>query len=262
MTKIIWMSDPHFQTEGSIYGVDPRIRLEMAIDHVNACHADADFVIMSGDLVGDEIDEDYAGLAGYLAKSTLPVHAMIGNNDDRTGFRARLPLPENAMPEFIQYAIDTDEGTMLCLDTHKTGSHAGEFCDTRQAWLDERLRNSGDKPVYIFMHHPPFSLGLPRQDEIMLENGDRFLDLIGRHSNVKHLFMGHVHRPTCGTIRGIPFATIGALSFQVPAPRPDWDWDSFKAPTEAPHYAVLELSNGNVTLQYTQFCNVSVGMEG
>lgn len=261
MTKIIWMSDPHFQHEGTIDGLDPRARLDAAIDHANTHHADADFAILSGDLVEDDFEFDYTALAGYLTKSKLPIYPMMGNNDDRDWFRSKLSFPQNTMRDFIQYAIDTDEGTIVCLDTHKTGSHAGQFCKTRQTWLDKLLREKRDKPAYIFMHHPPHALGLPKQDEIMLEDGGLFLDLVCRHPNVKHLFMGHVHRLTCGSIRGIPFATIGALSFQAPAPRPDWDWDSFKPPKEAPQYGVLEINNGDSTLQYTQFCDFEVGVE-
>ena len=135
-------------------------------------------------------------------------------------------------------------------------------CKTRQGWLDDLLSRNDDRPAYIFMHHPPLALGLPMQDEIMLEDADAFLNVVCRHKNVKHLFMGHVHRPTCGTVHGIPFATLGALSFQAPAPRPSWDWDSFKPPREAPQYGVLELSNANATLQYTQFCDFDLGMDG
>lgn len=253
------MSDPHFQNEGTIGGLDPRARLSAAIDHANTHHADADFAILSGDLVGDDIDDDYTALAGYLARSNLRIHPMMGNNDERKGFRSRLALPRNTMPDFVQYAIHAAAGTVVCLDTHKTGSPAGQICDVRKDWLDNLLDRTRDKPAYIFMHHPPMALGLPKQDEIMLEDSDAFLDQICRHANVKHLFMGHVHRPTCGTIRGVPFATIGALSFQAPAPRPAWDWESFKAPQEAPHYAVINISNGNVTVQYTQFCAYSLG---
>ncbi|KIC49961.1 metallophosphoesterase [Tateyamaria sp. ANG-S1] len=262
MTKIIWMSDPHFQTKGTIAGLDPRARLAAAIEHANAHHSDADFVILSGDLVGDDIEGDYTALAEYLGRSELPIHPMMGNNDNRDGFRLRLALPADTMPGFIQFARHTADGIVVCLDTHKVGSHAGQFCDARRDWLDELLRTYSGKDAYIFMHHPAFALGLPKQDEIMLEEGDAFLNLICGHPNVKHLFMGHVHRPTCGTMRGIPFATLGALSFQAPAPRPSWDWDSFKPAREAPQYGVLEISNGNATLQYTQFCDFAFGMDG
>ena len=259
MTKIIWMSDPHFQNKGTIDGLDPRLRLRAAIDHMNQHHADADFAILSGDLVGDDIEGDYTELARYLESSDICIHPMMGNNDERTGFRTHLTLPPHSMPDFVQFTIETPDGLMICLDTHKTGSHAGKLCSARLAWLEDVLQAS-QKPNYIFMHHPPHSLHLPRQDELCLEDGEAFLDLLSRHHNIKHLFMGHVHRPTCGSIRGIPFATIGALSFQAPPPRPAWEWKEFSAPREAPHYAVLHIENGDVTLQYTQFCAWDFGM--
>ncbi|NRB03285.1 MAG: metallophosphoesterase [Rhodobacteraceae bacterium] len=262
MTKLIWMTDPHFQNTGTIDGLDPRLRLKAAITHANAHYPDAEFALLTGDLVGDDIDGDYTALAGYLESSALPIHPMMGNNDDRAGFRARLSLPQDAMPDFVQFALDTAEGRILCLDTHKVGSAAGQFCDARMDWLEGQLTDAGDTPVYIFMHHPPMSLGLPKQDEIMLDEGAAFLDLLTAHASVKHLFMGHVHRPTCGSIRGIPFATLGALSFQAPAPRPAWDWDNFKAAAEPPHYAVVEIAQGNVTVQFIQFCDAQFGLSG
>lgn len=255
MTKIIWMTDPHFQNRGTIGGLDPRLRLEAAIDHANRHHGDADFAILSGDLVGDDIEGDYRELARYLARSALPIHPMMGNNDHRQAFRDQLVLPEGAMEAFNQYVIETPQGHVICLDTHKVGSHAGELCEARLAWLQEVLRQGEDRPSYIFMHHPPLALGLPKQDEIMLEDSEAFLDLVAAHPNVRHLFMGHVHRPTSGHIRGIPFATLGALSFQAPAPRPAWDWESFAPAAEAPHYGVIEISAQSVVLQFTQFCS-------
>ena len=261
MTKIIWMSDPHFQSTGTIGGLNPRTRLACAITHANTHYPDADFAVMSGDLVGDDTAADYAAIAQAFAQSALPIHPMMGNNDERVGFRKHLTLPDDAMPDFIQYAVATPEGAVICLDTHKIGSHAGAFCIARQDWLASFLDRAADTPVYIFMHHPPMALGLPKQDEIMLEDSAAFLDLISAYTNVKHLFMGHVHRTTCGTVRGIPFASLGALSFQAPPPRPTWDWDGFVAAKEAPHYGVLDINGGDVTMQFIQFCDYEVGIE-
>ncbi|GAA6178963.1 phosphodiesterase [Shimia sp. NS0008-38b] len=260
--KIIWMSDPHLQNAGTIGGLDPRARLKAALDHANAHYPDAAFVVMSGDLVGDEIEGDYALMADFMARSDLTVLPMAGNNDNRQGLLHQLPLPEGGMDGFVQYAVDLPECVLLCLDTHKEGAHAGAFCEARLAWLEQRLKQAGDKPVHVFMHHPPMALGLPKQDEIMLENGDAFLDVVARYNNVAHLYMGHVHRQTNGSLRGIPFATIGAVSFQAPAPRPEWDWESFQPPKEAPRYAVVDINGADVCMQHIQFCAYGVGLEG
>ena len=222
--------------------------------------ADADFMILSGELVGADIAGDYSMLAEYLTKSKVPVYPMVGNNDDRAGFRAQLSVPATAMDDFIQYQIETADALFLCLDTHLVGSHAGQFCAARQAWLTDAL-SATHKPTYIFMHHPPLDLHLPKQDEIKLEDNAVFLDLIVASDLVKHLFFGHGLRPTCGAIKGVPFATLGAISFQAPAPEPAWDWDSFAPPKEAPHYGVLHINGADVTLQYTQFCAYDCGIE-
>lgn len=260
MTKFIWMSDPHFQNTGTIAGLDPRARLSQAMKHANANYSDAEFILLTGDLVGDDSSSDYAALARFLDWSKLPVHSMMGNDDVRSHFRAHLPVLPGTMPDFIQYRIEMPDGSiLLCLDTHKVGSHAGHLCETRLAWLKQELEAT-DQPIYIAMHHPPFALGLPAQDQIALDDGTAFMDLITQYPHVKHLFAGHVHRPTSGTRRGIPFSTIGAISFQAPGPRPEWDWDSFKAATEASHYAVVELDRGDVTIQPVQFCAVDYGV--
>ena len=103
-------------------------------------------------------------------------------------------------------------------------------------------------------------LGLPMQDTENLVDSDALLDLLAAHSNVKHLFLGHVHRPVVGSIRNIPFATMSSVLFQAPAPLPAWDWQSFKPAEEAPSIGVLTIENTDVSLQYVQFCQVDDGL--
>lgn len=259
MTKIIWLSDPHFATSGDVQEHDPRVRITAAIDHINAHHSDAQFCVISGDLVNRGSAEDYRELAIHLAQLEMPVLPMMGNHDNREMLRNVLPMPPQSMAEFVQYRVETGDGLLLCLDTHKIGSDGGEFCEARASWLKSQLNEIADTPVYLFMHHPPMALGLPMQDTDCMENGAAFLDLIGAHNDVKYMFIGHVHRPISGTVRGIPFSTMRSVLYQAPAPDPAWDWNSFSPAKEAPAYGVLTLSNGDVNLQYIQFCEAERG---
>ena len=47
--KIILMSDLHQIAGGELYGVDPKRRLQAAIDEINREHADAEAVVLLGD---------------------------------------------------------------------------------------------------------------------------------------------------------------------------------------------------------------------
>lgn len=178
MLKAIWMTDLHFAHQIEILGHNPRKRLGNAIDHVNQLHSDADFCVVSGDLVNRGTAADYNALSGRLESLSVPILPMMGNHDNRQLLKEFLPLPSTCMDEFVQYSVTTPEGLILCMDTHKLGSDAGELCETRLAWLESQLKQSSGLPVFIFMHHPPIALGLPTQDADKLINCDQFLDLI------------------------------------------------------------------------------------
>lgn len=253
MTKLIWMTDPHLVADGLVLGHDPRARLSAAIEHVNAHHADAALCVVSGDMVNRGSAADYTAVADLLTKLNMPCYPMMGNHDDRALLRTHLPLPDTVMPDFVQYEIATQNVRLLLLDTQKPGADAGAFCAARRDWLRNRLDRDPETPVILFMHHPPMALGLPMQDQDRMEDGEGFLDELSGQGNLRFLCIGHVHRPTTGTIRGIPFATMRSVLYQAPAPRLAWDWTSFQPAQEAPQLGVLHVKDGDVTLHYEEF---------
>ncbi len=261
MTKLIWMSDLHFLAgDETVAGHDPRVRLQAAVDHINRHQRDAAYCVISGDLVNKGNAADYRALKQQLAHMDIECLLMLGNHDDRAEIAKVFERPKNPMPDHWQYQLQIDGALLLLLDTLKPGSGAGEFCRERMGWLDTALSANPDQPVYIFMHHPPMALGLPMQDEIRLEQGAEFLALIAGYPNVKHLFIGHVHRPVTGVINGVSFATMRSVLYQAPPPMPPWDWNSFAPAPEAPAYGVLNIENADVTLQYTEFCDHGHGV--
>lgn len=254
--KFIWTSDPHFTAEGLVQNHDPRARLQAAIDHINTLHSDAALTIISGDMVNRGTGADYAAIRKHLDQLKTPYFPMMGNHDNRELLRNTLPLPADCMADFIQYQITTEDALLFCLDTNKSGADAGEFCAARQDWLRERLRAAGDTPSILFLHHPPFDLGLPMQDTERMVNGDEFLDLIADFDCVKYLCIGHVHRPISGSVRGIPFSTMRAILYQAPSPQPEWTWQTFKPADEAPNLGIVTVSNGDIRIHFDQFTSL------
>ncbi len=263
MHKIVWISDLHFEAEGTPLGHDPRLRLEAAIAHINAHHGDAEGCVISGDLVNDPKAENYKALRLFLDRLSMPWFPMMGNHDDRLMLRQTLPVPTSCMEGFVQYAVPLKGAMVLALDTHKTGSGAGEFCSDRRRWLERTLKEAGDQPVVLFLHHPPMSLGLPMLDEIKMDEGDRFLDLVHSHaSGPVQLCIGHVHRSTSGVAAGLPFATMRSVLFQAPPPVPAWDWDSFAPAPEDPGLGVILIDGSQITIQNEIFCAYELGIKG
>jgi len=218
--KVVWLSDLHFVPDGQI---------------------------------------EYNGVKSILDGLDLPYFVMMGNHDARAPLRAVFDLPSNAMADFAQYVIETDMGRFVCLDTKADGTDSGYLCHERLAWLDQVLGETDGKPVYLFLHHPPVSLGLPPFDEIGLRNRVDLMEIVSGHDCVAHIFAGHVHQQITGQVRGIPFEIAGSVIYQSPPLYPSWDWEGFGPSAAAPTYGVINLNQTDVVVHAVPFCDAEFG---
>src|SRR5690606_38545370 len=201
--KLILVSDLHLVTPGeTLFGMDPLRGLKHCIADINREHADADLVIFAGDLTNDGQPEAYAALVEQIADLKPPPSFMVGNHDDRAAFLRAFPNV-TAESGFIHSAIDIDGTRLILLDTLWPGHVDGQLCVTRLKWLDRQLETAAE--ALIFLHHPPFCIGIPSLDEGRFSEPQTLLALIQKHRNVRHIFAGHVHRLAHGSWQGIPF---------------------------------------------------------
>lgn len=130
------------------------------------------------------------------------------------------------------------------------------FCDKSAQWLGAELA-SHDLPVYLFMHHPPFPVGIATIDTIGLRETSGLRGAIEPHRNrVRHLFFGHVHRPVAGSWLGIPTSTVCGTNHQVAL--------ELRAATripgshEAPQYAVVLASEEQTIVHMHDYLDSSL----
>lgn len=214
--KIIQISDLHLIPSGQkIFGLNPEDRLVAVIDSINANHSDAEFCVISGDLAETGDPQAYRLLKQHLKQLRMPIHLMIGNHDNRDVFRAEFPETSCDQNGFVQSVVVRDDCAFVLLDTVRQGAAWGEFCQARGGWLAKQLDEHRDRAVYIFMHHPPFDIGIPKLDAIRIRETEHFDHALKPAENVKHIFFGHVHRPVVGSCSGIPFSAIPAQNHQV-----------------------------------------------
>ena len=214
--KFIHITDPHLVPRGqTLYGLNPIDRLALCIADVNLRHPDAAFAVVTGDLAHKGEADAYAALKAELGKLRLPVHLLLGNHDSRELFAAAFPQAPCDDNGFVQFLVEIGDTLGICLDTNEPGVPYGTFCATRAAWLKRQLDAAGDRPVFIFMHHPPFKVQLKRMDDISLLEPGAFVGAVEGRGNIRHLFFGHLHRPIAGSWRGIPISTLRATSHQV-----------------------------------------------
>ena len=250
--KIIHITDTHLVEPGvALYELDPYERLRLCLDDVVAHHADARFCVITGDLAHKGEEAAYRGLRAQLERLPMPWHPLLGNHDMRAAFAKVFPDVATDEAGFVQSVLRLPEGDFVFLDTLEEGINGGRYCERRAAWLTRALDAAGGRPVYLFMHHPPFPIHIPCLDRISLLEPERFAPLVAGRGNIRHLFYGHVHRPVCGSWRGIPVSTMRGLNHQVP-----FDFttvDRVPKSHEPPAYAVAFIEDDHVAVHFHDY---------
>jgi Icc protein len=237
--KLIHFTDTHFVPPGqTLYGRDPRVAFERCIEDINRHHADAELSVLTGDLTHWGEFEAFESLRECLDKLKSPLQLLVGNHDDRDVFRRSFPEQAVDQNGFVQSVREYPAGAFFFLDTNEMGEHAGVYCQDRLTWLSARLDACIEKDIYLFMHHPPFDIGIPTLDRISLKQKGEFEEVVRPHAaRIKHLFFGHIHRPLCGSWCGIPISSLRAMNHQV---RLDFDaTGGIPGCFEPPAYAVV-----------------------
>lgn len=198
--KIIQITDTHLVPPGGrVNGVDPEAQLRRAIADVVERHADADLLVMTGDLCDAGDPAAYALLRDVLAPIPFEIRLLLGNHDRRDAFVAVFPEQPRDERGYVQSVMDTPVGRLLFLDSHEPGVIGGIYGADRLAWLDAALAGAGEKPVTVFVHHPPIPDGLAHFVNIgMHDDGAIRARLAAHPGGVRHVVFGHLHLPLTG----------------------------------------------------------------
>lgn len=184
--------------------------LQAGLAHAMASHADADHIVMLGDLTDCGAESDYEVLRNALAAIRVPATLLMGNHDDRLGFSKVFGQAEGP----VQRAFQAGDVPCYGLDSQDPGRVSGSLSDGRLEWLDAELARA-TVPGFVFLHHPPRSLHLPAFDREGLAERDRLAQVLAqRRDRVMAVFFGHCHMPISATIAGVPALGLPALAHQ------------------------------------------------
>lgn len=253
--KLIQLTDIHLTTPGHLIAErDPNANFERALEHALELHADAELLVITGDLSDWGERPDYERLKARLSRFPIPSKLCIGNHDDRPTMLSVFPelADENG---FVQHLHDASAGRLLFLDTWGPETHAGHFCEMRRAWLDARL-SEHPGPFYIFQHHNPMPTRIAPVDAIRLLDDVEYRAVIARHRDkIRHIFHGHCHLPMAGSAAGVPVTSIRGTNH---ASWPNFPETKFLSGAHLPQaYGVAFLER-----DYTTMIMVEFGYEG
>lgn len=202
------ISDMHLRADDGAHADN----LKRALRQANEYSPDA--ILLTGDLVNDEGEAEYAALADALADAPAPVYLMPGNHDHRARLRAAFPAHRYLPPEGpLSFAIEDFPVRLVAVDQIVPGATHGEFTPEQAEWLDAALGAVAYKPAIVALHHPPFLTHDALFDEIGLRRAEAFAAIIARHPHVIRILCGHRHRMVVGQVAHAPVVAAPASSY-------------------------------------------------
>lgn len=234
---IAQISDLHIKPPGSLaYGrVDTARALERCVAALNEFDPAPDFVVISGDLADTPTADEYRYLKQLLAPLKLPFAGIPGNHDSRELMRAAFPSAYAFGSGALNQKLMIEGLDLLLVDSSVPGKPQGTLDTATLQWLDAELALSLDRPALLFLHHPPFRTGIWHMDRQNLLNADEFAPIVRRHSRVRAIASGHVHRATSTMFAGVPATTCPAPNHAVDLDVAERRQPSFKVEPPAFH---------------------------
>ncbi len=195
---IVQITDLHIyaKEEQKNYPINTAANLSKCIDKINNLLPRPDLVLATGDLVQSGSKAQYDRLKSILDLLEIPYFLIPGNHDDRTCLKAVFDdhqyLQNNG--EFCHYVIENYPLRLIGLDSIEPGRVGGKICQKRYIWLRDRLEEAANTPTLLFLHHPPFTTGLPLFDEYGFQEVDTLQEIIKENPQIIKVISGHLHR--------------------------------------------------------------------
>jgi 3',5'-cyclic AMP phosphodiesterase CpdA len=235
------ISDLHIKRPGALaYGrVDTAKALERCIAALNEFAPAPDLVVISGDLADTPTPEEYDHLRRLLAPLKLPFASIPGNHDSREMMRTAFPASKYAQSSgALNQRIELAGLDLMLLDSSVHGKPHGLLEPPTLEWLDAKLASAPERPALLFLHHPPFKAGIWHMDRQDLFNADALSEIVRRHSRVRLVATGHIHRATLTMFAGVPTTICPAPNHAVDLDLAQLREPSFKMEPPAFHLHV------------------------
>ncbi|NPA74178.1 MAG: hypothetical protein GXO12_05645 [Epsilonproteobacteria bacterium] len=249
--KIVQITDTHLLgVNGSLFGIDPSLRLRYALDSIVNNHQDASFVVITGDIANSGDIRAYEELKSILKDFPVRVHLIPGNHDKKEYLEKFFEL--ESVENSILYDKVYDDKAFVFLDSTVKGEEFGAMDENRLSWLKQTLLKHKGKEIYLFMHHFPLRSNLLWMDKhANFRSYESFFDTIVEFEDIKHIFCGHLHRIIDARYKHISISCTRSTTFQV-AYKPGCE-DDFLTNEENPAYCVAILEKDTTLLHHHEF---------
>lgn len=189
--RIAQITDTHLEERagGALLGMDTDDSLQHVLQLVRAAARAPDLILATGDLASNGSEAAYRRLRGYFDSLGVGWYWLPGNHDDTRLMSAA--LSDGAS---MRRCLRIGGWQILLLDSTVPGEVGGRLGERQLRELDALLAERPAMPALVCLHHQPVPIGCAWLDEQKVADADAFLDVLGRHRQVRGVIWGHVHQ--------------------------------------------------------------------
>jgi Icc protein len=188
--RVIQITDLHLKAKpGSrLWGADVDAGLNAVLARIQEQNPQPDFILATGDLVGDE-PEAYDRLCQALEPLDTPVYCLPGNHD----FPAVMGRVLRGGAVRMERYLVAGRWQFVLLDSSFPGTPDGHLAPSELALLDTVLATQPELHTLVCLHHNPLPVGTSWLDTMTVGNGEALFAVLERYSQVRAVVWGHIH---------------------------------------------------------------------
>lgn len=193
---------------------------------------EVDFHISIGDLTHEGVPEELEQIMEWIQQHERQFIHVLGNHDTYSIPKADI-LAITGQERYR--VVDTEEVMLIMLDTTQemNPTNWGGTLDAEQlGWLQKQLERSGDKPVFVFGHHPVYDTTVrSTMDMLSIHPRVNVKSVLHRKAEDGFYFCGHNH--------------VNSLVRQE-----GWHYIQTAACLDVPGFRILEVKDGEVSIDF------------
>ncbi|MEH6639620.1 MAG: 3',5'-cyclic-AMP phosphodiesterase [Porticoccaceae bacterium] len=230
--RLVQITDPHIgpSRDYCLAGVQTYETFRQVLAELGSQKLAPDMIYATGDIAANGAPEAYELFAQQMQFLEIPYGWLPGNHD-------QLTIMEEGLSSASYWPmLEMGQWRVISLNTSVPGKVGGALAQSELDFLEQVLSAEPDKPVIVFLHHPPLPVGCDWLDRQRIANADELEAIVRASGNVKAVFSGHVHQDFAGQWAGCEVHTAPSTCFQFLPNSPE-----FALSDQSPGYRWIDL---------------------
>lgn len=211
--RLLQITDCHLgeQVGEQLLGLDTDESLADVLSLVQREQAEADFLLVTGDIANNGIASSYTRFLDTLGRYLNTPMAWLPGNHDNPAVMAEVLAERSAVKGSqaqgstlaMEQVIEMGSWQLILLDSSVPGYEHGDLADSQLQLLENALTARPDLHALVLLHHQPVAVGSAWVDQYVVRNADAFFAVLERYPQVKGVCWGHVHQEFAGERNGL-----------------------------------------------------------